>query len=106
MEDRSDKLQNLPKIVQKMGDELQIAELKEYYEALKDWEGLVGKKLAEHTKPLFIENRVLHVATDGSAWSQEISFRRNAIMQGVNNRLGRNFIREVKCKAEEKKKRK
>ena len=104
MDDRSEKLQNLSRIVLKLGEELQLDELKEFYEALKDWEGLVGKKLAAHTRPLFVENRVLHIATDGSAWSQEISFRRNAIMMGVNNRLGRPYSREIKCKAEEKKK--
>ena len=104
MEDRSEKLKGISDIVRILGDEFQIEDLKEFYEALHDWEGLVGKRLSAHTKPLFVENRILYVSTEGSAWSQEISFRRNAIIQGVNNRLGRPYIREVKCKAEEKKK--
>ncbi|MFA6448444.1 MAG: DUF721 domain-containing protein [bacterium] len=104
MSDRSDKLQDLSRIVLRMGEDLQLGDLKEFYEALKDWEGLVGKKLAERSKPLYVENRILHIATDGSAWSQEISFRRNAIIQGVNNRLGRPYIREIKCTMADKKK--
>lgn len=100
-EKRSDKLQNLGGLMKGLGAELHLGEYQEFYDALSDWEGLVGPRVASRTKPLYIVDRVLFVACEGSAWSQEISFRKNAIIKGVNNRLGRALVKDVKCKTEQ-----
>ncbi len=103
-EGRDGTLKGLSGVIRQLGEEFHLEEKKEFFEALKDWESLVGPRAAAHTKPLYIENRTLYVAAEGSAWAQEISFMRNKIMRGINNRLGRPHVNEVKCKIEEKKK--
>ena len=97
---RSEKLQSFSGLLNVLGGEFRLEELQEYYDALTDWEGLVGPRVASHTKPLYINERTLFVASEGSAWTQEISFRKNAIVRGVNNRLGRSLVKDVKCKTE------
>lgn len=103
MEPNNGPLKSISKVISQLSKEFHIEEKKEYHEALRDWKELVGPRLADHTKPLYIENRVLHVGVEGSAWAQEVSFRKNAIIQGVNNRLGRPHVTEIRCKTLEKK---
>jgi len=96
MKHRNGNLKPISGVIEQIADELGLEEKRELNEATKRWDELVGPRAAKHTRPLFIDNRTLHVEVDGSAWAQEISFRKNSIIQGVNNRLGRPLVNELR----------
>lgn len=73
-----------------------IDEKIELHEAVKDWQSIAGADLAKHSKPLFFQNRILYIGIEGSAWAQEISFRKRMIIDGVNNRIGRPHVKDIR----------
>ena len=89
-------LKGISRIVEQIREQYRFDEKREYSEAVKDWGNIVGPELAKHTKPIKIKDNSLVIGVEGSAWSQEISFMKNAILQKVNTRLGRRFIKSVK----------
>jgi predicted nucleic acid-binding Zn ribbon protein len=101
---KKDTLKPISTVLNQIAEEFHLEEKKEYFDALRGWDELAGPKLAAHTRPLFIKDRILHVEIDGSAWAQEIGFRKNAIVQGVNNRLGRPHVRDIRTTVKRKKK--
>lgn len=51
------------------------------------WQEVVGVKVARETRPLSIRRHVLWVATSSTAWSQNLTFGRYAILLKLNQRL-------------------
>ena len=92
-------MKKISTVLKLIRDKYRIDEKIELYSAVRDWEGIVGPELAGHTKPLCVQDRVLYIETEGAAWTQEISFRRKMIIDGVNGRLGRPHVREIRCQA-------
>ncbi|HOO55547.1 MAG TPA: DUF721 domain-containing protein [bacterium] len=101
---RKGQLKGISRVIEQIREQYRFDEKREYSEAVKDWENIVGPDLAKHTKPIKIENGSLVIGVEGSAWSQEISFMKNAILQKINTRLGRRFLKSVKTRILDEKK--
>jgi predicted nucleic acid-binding Zn ribbon protein len=54
---------------------------------LQNWSDIVGIVVAKHTKPLFLQNDILRVATSSSAWAQNLAFERQQIVAKLNQQL-------------------
>ena len=54
---------------------------------LKYWSQAVGLAVAAHTRPVSISREVLWVATSSAVWAQELSFRRQNILEKLNPHL-------------------
>jgi predicted nucleic acid-binding Zn ribbon protein len=54
------------------------------YEFVLRWPEIVGQGIAARTKPECIRNGALVVRVCNSAWCQELSFRKDAILQRLN----------------------
>ena len=98
MQDFDGKLKSISKILDKVGAEIQLDRMNELSAAVSSWEQVVGPKVAAHTKPVMIEDRALIVEVEGAAWAQEIAFRKKAVIDGVNNSLGRSLLKEVRTR--------
>ncbi len=83
-------------ILDTLRSELRVDENIELHASVRDWESIVGPRLSAHTKPLHIKNRILFVNAEGAVWQQEILFAKRQIIMRVNDRLGRNHVREVR----------
>jgi predicted nucleic acid-binding Zn ribbon protein len=70
----------------------QVTKLKE------DWEALMGKTIAKHTKELFINNHVLYIHTDVAALKHELSFNKNLLVAKINQHFDEQFINEIVVK--------
>ena len=77
-------------------DDFHIEEILEMHAALSDWKNIVGERLAAHSKPVVIKDRVLYVKAEGSAWTQELSFMKREIIRNANAKLGRQLIKDMK----------
>ncbi len=56
---------------------------KQFQKLIESWEQVLGV-MATHTQPLYIQRRVLYVATSSAALSQELSFKNPQILQKLN----------------------
>lgn len=62
------------------------------------WDGVVGKKVAEHARPSQINKGVLIVKVTDSVWLQELEFMAETIREGLNNTLQRTAVKKIRFK--------
>ena len=64
--------------------------------ALLVWKEVVGDKVSQNTEPEKVESGTLYIKTTNPAWRQELVFKKNDIIKKLNNKLGKNTIKEIK----------
>ena len=57
------------------------------YQFVLRWKQIVGDKIAAQTRPESIERGILKVRVSNSAWAQELSFHREAIIKRIKNEV-------------------
>ncbi len=67
----------------------------------KLWDGVVGKRIAEHARPSWIKKGVLMVKVTDSVWLQDLEFMAEMIREKLNSRLQREAIRKIRFKVGE-----
>ncbi|MDI6734833.1 MAG: DUF721 domain-containing protein [bacterium] len=63
--------------------------------AIQLWPDVVGDNVSAHTKPLSIQDKIIFVKVDNSAWCNELSFFKKDIIKKVNEGVGMRVIRDV-----------
>jgi len=62
----------------------------------KLWDGVVGKKIAEHARPFSIKKGILLVMVTDSIWLQELEFKTEVIKERLNSKLQRKAIKKIR----------
>jgi hypothetical protein len=65
------------------------------------WDGVVGKRIAQHARPSSIRKGVLMVKVTDSVWLQDLEFMAEMIREKLNSRLQREAIRKIRFKVGE-----
>jgi predicted nucleic acid-binding Zn ribbon protein len=62
----------------------------------QEWNNIVGEKIAEHTKPTKIKQRVLHVIVDQATWAYELNqkYKKDLVMR-LNKKIGEDVIDDM-----------
>jgi predicted nucleic acid-binding Zn ribbon protein len=89
--------QELPKSVKEAFSKEEIIQSIAMRKILNQWDSLVGPVLADHSFPKELQSDSLIVQTSHSAYSQEIGFHSNQILQFVHKHLGMNGIKTIRC---------
>ncbi|MGH2705165.1 MAG: DUF721 domain-containing protein [Actinomycetota bacterium] len=63
---------------------------------VRSWETIVGPKLAEHCRPAGLRDGVLKIEVDSPAWAAELRYLGRDVVRAVNERVGREIVREVR----------
>ncbi|PRX99579.1 DUF721 domain-containing protein [Allonocardiopsis opalescens] len=59
------------------------------------WDGIVGAKVAEHTRPVSLDDGVLVVAADSPAWATQVRLLAATLVRRLNEELGHGSVRSV-----------
>jgi predicted nucleic acid-binding Zn ribbon protein len=62
------------------------------------WPEIVGKELAEHTKPIEYDDGELIVAADSPAWATQLRLLASTLVRRLNEELGDGSVRRVKVR--------
>ena len=62
---------------------------------LNDWEKIVGKMIARHTKNIYIKKRILYVELDNAALRNELSYAKTKLVLAINKSLNSEAIDEI-----------
>jgi len=62
----------------------------------KLWDGVVGKKVAEHARPFSIKKGILLVKVTDSIWLQELEFKTEGIKEKLNSQLQRKAVKKIR----------
>jgi len=59
------------------------------------WEDIVGETISKISKVLNFAEGVLYVLVDSSTWKVELKFRKNEIIEKMNEKLDGNYIKDI-----------
>ena len=65
-------------------------------EALNIWNEIVGKTVAKNTQPDRVEHGVIIVKVSSPTWRQELYFQKKEIIEKLNNKIGKNVIKDIR----------
>ena len=84
--------------------------IREYIEALghnrkfkeinviSNWEKIMGKMVARHTKNIYIKNKILYVYLDSSVMRSELVMMREQIRTQLNTQAGAEVVEKIMFK--------
>ena len=65
-------------------------------QVITDWEALMGRPIAQHTEQIRFVRGTLFVHISSPVWKHELNLARNKIKALINERVGRELVREVR----------
>jgi predicted nucleic acid-binding Zn ribbon protein len=65
-------------------------------QALLVWSEAVGPQIAAVTEADTVRDGVLHVVARTSTWASELTFHKQSILKGINQRLGKGTLRDLR----------
>jgi predicted nucleic acid-binding Zn ribbon protein len=63
------------------------------------WSEVVDEQVGKNTEAVKIKNQVLYVSTSSSVWAQELSFLKKEIIKKINEKAGKEVVKDVRFKA-------
>jgi len=63
------------------------------------WDETVGRQIAAKARPSRFHDGVLTVMVNSAPWMQQLNFMKRDIAQRLNDRLGKELVREIYLKA-------
>lgn len=65
---------------------------RQYHQVVQCWRKVVANKVAQHTRPLYIQRQILWVATPNSVWSQNLALQRYSLLKKLNQFLAQPLL--------------
>jgi len=65
------------------------------YRSIEIWSEVVGETIASKSQPKAIERGKLFVAVNSSVWRNELMYHKEMILVKLNDRLGKNTIKDI-----------
>lgn len=65
---------------------------RQYHQLVQFWRQVVSEKVAQHTKPLYLQREVLWVATPNSVWAQNLALQRYPLLKKLNPLLDKPIL--------------
>lgn len=62
---------------------------------LKLWPEIMGKRVADKNKPLYVKDKILFIKSESPVWAKELSFSKKDIIKKINERLAKRFIKDM-----------
>lgn len=81
----------IDKLIRSYGLESKMQEL----DVMSEWENIVGKMIARHTKDIQIRNKILYITLDSAPLKQELLMNRTRIIELVNEKSGKQLVQDV-----------
>jgi predicted nucleic acid-binding Zn ribbon protein len=82
----------LQRVVRQLGIEREMLG----WRAAEEWPGIVGLRIARHTRCVGFRDGTLRVEAESSAWMHELGYLERDLVHKINRHLGDELVREVK----------
>lgn len=92
---RSENVQPLGNLVDRLMKAYQLDGVIKEAEILARWEEMMGKAVSLRTRNLFIKDKTLILEIDSSVMRKELAFGKEVIIQRVNQVAGEELINDV-----------
>jgi predicted nucleic acid-binding Zn ribbon protein len=82
-------------LIEKVFRKLGLAKRYNEQKAVLVWEEVVGKRISEKAKPLYVRDGKLVIEVENSAWMSELHFLKREVIDKLNKRLGGFIIEDI-----------
>lgn len=93
--ERSSNFKPLGDIVDRLMKAYQLDEKLLEIDVLSKWEEMMGKAVAQRTRNLFIQDKVLILEIDSSVMREELVYGKNVIIQRINQYANKEIVTDV-----------
>ncbi len=93
---QSSRSKDLASSIHQLVDDLGIRKKLAEYEAVVQWESLVGEHIAKAASAVKIVKGVLLVRVRSSAWRNELNLRKEEIIGTLNRGLGQDIVKDIR----------
>lgn len=66
------------------------------WDAVERWSGIVGPRIAGHSRAVAYRQGALVVEVDGSAWMHELGVLKRQLLRTLNRELGPSAVRDLR----------
>lgn len=63
-----------------------------------EWEHIVGSQVSEKSHIVNLDNKSLLISTESSTWRSELQFRKDSIINEINEMIGKSIIKDIVIK--------
>ena len=92
---RRNNTQNVGDIIRKLMKNPKLAEKMNELDALDVWKDLIGDNLQKFVVGAKIYNGSMYIKLSSSVFRNELSYKKSEIKEQINNRLGREIVKEI-----------
>lgn len=89
-------IEPLGAVIDSLTNTLGIKSRLQEYEAVVQWEGIVGERIARMTTASRIVKGVLFVKVKTSTWRNELNVRKKEIIEKINRGIGGEVVKDIK----------
>jgi predicted nucleic acid-binding Zn ribbon protein len=82
----------LPDVLRQLGLEQEL----DGWRAVREWDQVVGPRLARHTRAVGFRDGTLQVEVEGSSWMHELGFLKRELVERIHRHLGSDRVRDVR----------
>jgi len=68
------------------------------YQIISNWENLAGKKIAQSSQPIKIQDKCLFLAVKSNVWANELNLRKGELIERINREAGEKIISNIMFK--------
>jgi len=62
---------------------------------INKYEELVGKMISNHTKEVYLKNKIFYIKLDSAALKQELSYAKEDLIHKLNKSIGRRVVEKL-----------
>ena len=85
----------LKQAIEALIDQYKIEEKLSETVVINDWEKIVGKMIARHTKNMHIKKRILFIELDNASLRNELSYAKTRLILAINKSLKSEAIDDI-----------
>ena len=89
-------MESLGLAIQKLFKDLGIENKVVETQAITSWNKVVGKRIAEISQAVKIENNILFVKVLHSSWRNELLYQKKAIIDRLNKTIGKRVVEDIR----------
>lgn len=89
------RVQPIAKVLEQVIRDLGLTKKLSEQRAVVDWPGVVGQKVAGHSRAIRVDGGRLFVEVDSPVWAQELTLMKRTILRELNARIGKEAIENV-----------
>ena len=93
---QSSQIRDIKSSIQQLIDGLGIRQKIAEYDAVLQWESIVGEHIAKAASAVKIVKGILFVKVKSSTWRNELSLRKKEIIGMVNGTLGQEAVKDIR----------